>query len=176
MYVLSIAFLFSMRRMRYFDSEARNSLPVPGAMIVGSDAIPSILFLFASLTIIWKPGTGQKVVYIISFFHVLLAREKLFLIRIHALAPQSDIVWLETVDYMSEKGAIVFVFVFFFGTFNCCFQQRAVESLQFFRRWLWHGYLLRRWKPLQEFISWKRDEFSKFSAQIMCCFNLVKQM
>ena len=83
-------------------------------MIVGSDAIPSILFLFASLTIIWKPGTGQKVVYIISFFHVLLAREKLFLIRIHALAPQSDIVWLETVDYMSEKGAIVFVFVYFF--------------------------------------------------------------
>ena len=29
----------------------------------------------------------MKVVYIISFFHVLLAREKFFLIRIHALAP-----------------------------------------------------------------------------------------
>ena len=82
-------------------------------MIVGSNAIPSILFLFASLTIIWMPGTGQKVVYIISFFHVLLAREMFLLITIHALAPQSDIVLLETVDYMSEKGGHRFCFCIF---------------------------------------------------------------
>ena len=59
------------------------------------------------------PGTGQKVVYIISFFHVLLARETFFLIRIHALAPQGDIVWLETVDYTSEKGGHRFCFCIF---------------------------------------------------------------
>ena len=58
------------------------------------------------------PGTGHKVVYIISFFHVLLARET-FLIRIHALAPQGDIVWLKTVDYMSEKGGHRFCFCIF---------------------------------------------------------------